>query len=171
MAAPTASTRLTPATLPMPNGFSTLITFAAAPSIALWEKTAGVTPPGLDGGAPVTTDTMLHTRYLTKRPRALIEQTESQMTVAYHPSQLTQVLGLINQETTITVKFPGLTAGANSNGGGNGGSWAFYGYLRSFKPNECKEGEQPTAVCVIQPTHWDPTNNTEEGPVYVAPGG
>jgi hypothetical protein len=140
----------------MGNGFSVLLTFASNPDIDIWEKTDGVTPPGADGGQPISCDTMFNTEWMVERPRVLKKSTDAKMTVAYDPSVLDDILTLINTEDVITVSFPA------------GDGWAFYGFLQSFIPNQLKEGEQPTAVCTIKQTNWDFINGVEEGPVYFA---
>jgi hypothetical protein len=66
---------------------------------------------------------------------------------------------LINNETTITVHFP------------DGSTLAFYGYLKTFEPQEMTEGEQPEAECEFVVTNWDPANRVEAGPVMVEVAG
>lgn len=154
MAAPTPSTRTPPSISPMKDGFDTFITFEGNDTAALWEKTQGVTPPGFDGGPAISTDTMWNEQYMTKRARALKTMTEASATYAYDPSTLDDIEALINTETTVTVRFP------------DGSSWCFYGYLRVFKPNELREGEQPTAVGTIEVTNVDPETGEEAAPVY-----
>ena len=157
MTAPVASVRVNPQGIKLDDGFPTFIVFAADPDVSLWEKT--VKPPGLDGGDPIDTTTMLNDNLRTFASRSLKTMTPMTTTMAYDPKVFSQLLTLINVETTITVRFP------------NGDTLAFYGYLRSFEPNEISEGEQPTASVTIQPTNQDPTTGNEENFVLTLSGG
>lgn len=151
MAAPTPTARQTPTGIKLDDGHSTLVTIGSDPDCSFWEKT--VTPPGLDGGDPVETTTMHNDVWRTMAPRKLKTLTDLTTTAAYDPVIYTQLVGRINEETTITVTFP------------DGSTLAFYGYLRSFIPDEVSEGEQPTATATITPTNQDPTTGAEEAPV------
>ncbi len=152
MAAPTPTARGTPAGIPLPDRHSTLITFATNDVIKFWEKS--VTPPGIDGGDAVETHTMHNTVWRTMASRTLQTMTEASASVAYDPATYDEIIALINVETTITVTFA------------DGSTLAFFGYLRTFEPDECVEGTQPTATITIQPTNRDTvTPFAEEGPV------
>lgn len=153
MAAPTPTPRVNPSTdskIPIQDGHATLITIGSNPDIGFWEKT--VQPPGYDGGDAVDTTTMHNETYRTFAPRQLSTLTEVSITAAYDPILYTDILALINVRDTITVTFP------------DGSTVAFYGYIRSFEPQDVEEGTQAEATIVIQPTNWDPANNVEEGP-------
>jgi hypothetical protein len=78
-------------------------------------------------------------------------------TVAYDPAVYPQIVSLINIPGSITVHFP------------NHSSLTFFGFLRTFEPNEVSEGDQPEATINVTPTNTDPTTGAEEGPVYTAP--
>ncbi len=153
MAAPVATARGTPAGLFLRDGFKSLITFATAPTISLWEKK--VTPPGWDGGAAVDTTTMLNVNLYTYGPRKLKKMTEMNFVAAYDPAVFTTILSLINVQTTITVTFA------------DGSTLAFFGYLMHFKPSALEEGKQPEAECAIMPTNTDGTF-VEQTPVVVS---
>jgi len=157
MANPSPTARQTPGGLFLKNGYQSLITFSADPDISLWEKS--VTPPGCDGGDAIDTTTMHNVNYRVFAPRTLITMTESSFTAAYDPAVLTQIFSQLNREQTITVRFA------------DGSTWAFYGFLRVFQPNELTEGEQPTAQVTIQPTNFDPTNRVEAGPALASVSG
>jgi hypothetical protein len=148
---------VSPSGIPLFDGFSTKITLAADTNVEFWEKT--VTPPGMEGGDAVDITTMHNTQWRTKTPRALVDMTDVQTTVAYDPVVYTSVLALINVETTITVTFP------------DGSTIAFYGFLRSFAPGEVAEGGQPEAAIVIVPTNYDATNHVEAAPVLASAAG
>lgn len=156
MAAPSAGTRSTPAGIRLRDGFATKICFTADTDVSLWE--ISVSPPGADGGDAVDTTTMWNTTYRTKYPRTLKEITDSSFTAAYDPTVLTQIIALVNVATTVTVIFP------------DGSTWAFFGYLRSFEPDEITEGEMPTATVNIVATNTD-TSFAEQAPAVSSVAG
>lgn len=159
MAAPVATPRGTPAGLPMKDGYRCLITFASKPTLELWEKT--VTPPGFDGGDKIDVTTMHNNDLRTFEPRQLVTMTPAGATCAYDPGVLASaggILDLINRKDTITVRFT------------DGTTWAFFGFLKSFTPQECAEGAQPTAQVSIEPMNKD-TSDVERLPVVVSVSG
>lgn len=156
MAAPTPTARATPGGIPLKDGHSTKITLASDTDISFWEKQ--VQPPGIDGGDPVERTTMHNTSWRTFGPRSLKTLTEAQVTAEYDPDVYSQIVAIVNVETTVTVTFK------------DGSTVAFYGYLRSFEPQEVEEGEPPMCEIVIQPTNWDPANNEEAGPAVASVG-
>lgn len=151
MAAPTPTARGTPSGIRLDDGFSSKITFAAAPTVSLWEKT--VKPPGLDGGEKVETTTMHNVTYRTMGPRQLKTLMDTTTKCAYDPIIYQTVLALINVRTTITVSFP------------DGSTLAFFGYLQKFEPDELQEGTQPEATVTIVPTNYDPVGHAEAAAV------
>lgn len=160
MAAPSAhNTRVDPSSatvIPLRDGHPTKITFKADTNIEFWEKT--VTPPGIDGGDAVDGTTMFNTTWRVQRPRTLKTLTEASLTAAYDPVLYTSIVTAINREDEVTVTFP------------DGSQVTFWGYLKSFTPNEHVEGEQPTAEVMIVPTNWDTTNQAEGGPLVTTVG-
>ena len=157
MAAPSATARVAPGGLRQLDGFPTLITFAADTNVSLWETS--VTPIGADGGEVIDISTMHNTTHRTKHFRDLIELTESSFVAAYDPVVLDQIILLVNVNTTITLTFP------------DGSTWAFFGGMRKFEPQEITEGEMPRATVTITPTCYDPDNNVEAGPTVVEKAG
>ena len=149
MAPPTPTPRVESSGIPLGDGFSTKVTFAADSNVALWEKT--VQAVGYEGGDPVETTTMFNVLYRTMRARKLITLTEHKFTCAYDPLCYTELKSLINIETTVTITF------------GDGSTIAFFGYLRAFEPGDIEEGSQPEADVTIQPTNWD--GSAEQAPV------
>jgi hypothetical protein len=133
------------------DGHSTTVTFASQDTVLLWEKE--VTPPGIEGGGANDTTTMLNTAWRTKAPKKLVSLTDAAMTVAYDPAFLDDVLDMINENQTITITFP------------DGSTWVFWGWLDTFVPNACVEGEQPTAQCTIIPSNQS-SSGSEIAPVY-----
>lgn len=152
MAAPTFTARVTPLGTPLKDGYRTLITFAADPDVLLWEK--GVTPPGEDGGDAIDQTTMHNTTRRRSAPRSLTTLTEATFRAAYQPASYGAIIGIINVETVVSIAWPD-------------GTWmAFYGFLRTFQPDELVEGTQPEATCTITPTNWDYVNHVEAGPAF-----
>jgi len=157
MGTPATTPRGTPAGTKLKDGFPTTVAFAANTTVSFWEK--AVTPPGIDGGDPIEQQTMLSTLWREMASRALQTLTPIAATVAYDPVVYNEILSLINTEGAITVHFS------------NNDSVSFFGYLKSFQPNEETEGSQPDAAIEIVPTNTDPADGTESGPNYVSATG
>ena len=136
------------------DGYQTLISFAADPTVLFYEKT--VTPPGIDGGGEVDTTTMLNSTWRTRNPKALITLSEASMTVAYDPATYPEIIALVNVNNLITATFP------------DASTLAFWGWLNTFTPGEHVEGEQPTAEIEIIPSNQNATG-VETAPAYGAP--
>jgi hypothetical protein len=119
------------------DGFASYWTFSADTTIGLWEKE--VTPPGWDGGDAIDTTTMRNTNLRTFYPRKLKTQTPSSFRAAYDEGHLVRIEAMINVPQQITIFFP------------TGRPYTFWAYLRSFQPDQLREGDQPTATCVVQP--------------------
>lgn len=153
MAAPTPTVRGTPAGRKLKDGFKSLITFANNTTIKFWEKT--LKPPGIDGGEKIEQTTMHNTTYHTFAPQALKMLTDGTAKVAYDPAVFTQIVAICNQETTITVTFS------------DGSTWAFYGFLQKFEPDDLVRGTQPEATVTFVATNYDNANNVEAGPAVV----
>jgi hypothetical protein len=158
MAAPTpAATPHAPAGVRIENGLPTIITLAIDSDIAFWE--VDVTPPGIDGGDANDLTNMHNIDWRQYAARTLKTLTEASSTVQIAPESFTQILAVVNVETTVTVHMPG------------GAKLAFYGYVRVWAPAAFVEGEPPTGTITIQPTNRDPADDTEQGPVLVLPVG
>jgi hypothetical protein len=158
MAAPSSTTRATPAGIKLDDGYSTKIAFARDSNVSFWEKT--LSPPGLDGGDPIDTTTMHNADWRTMSARQLATLSEFTCTAAYDPNVYNDIINnLLNQEGSITVHFP------------DGSKLDFFGYLRSFQPQDVAEGAQPEAQITIVPTNYDPTNNVEASPVLTQVAG
>lgn len=136
------------------DGYQTLIGFTGAPSILLREKT--VQPFGMDGGDRIEQTTMRNVTVHTYAPQHLIEATQMQFTASYDPGVLTTIISMININDLISVFHS------------DGTAWEFFGYLRSFVPNENQIGEQPTAACIIEPTNLS-LLGAEQVPAYISP--
>ena len=153
MAAPSATTRVAPNGVKLKNGFRALITFARDTNVAMWE--IAVTPRGLAGGDAIDTTTQHNTRRRTKAPQGLVEDQEASFTFAYDPKIKSEIEQLVNQETTITERFP------------DGSTDAYYGYLMSVEFDALEQGTMPTGTATIQPTAWDEANDVEADPTFV----
>lgn len=149
-AAPTATARGTPAGLMLKDGYSTKITFASRPTVEFWEKM--LTPPGYDSGDKIAQSTMFNTRYRTYEPRSLIDVTDSTIKAAWNPLLYSTILNLVGIKDTISFTFP------------DGSTLAFYGFLKSFVPDQMEEGKQPEATLVIVANNRD-SSLVEQAPV------
>lgn len=157
MAAPTATPRGTPTGIKLREGYSVKHTFAADPTIELFEKT--VKPPSLDGGEPVDQTTQFNETWETVSPRSLIKMGPSTFKCAYDPSAYTAIQSAINRQDTCTTTF------------GDGSTLAYYGYLQKFEPEDMEIGKQPEATVTIIVTNWDYVNKVEAGPVLTSVAG
>lgn len=137
----------------MDDGFSTTISFSADSDVQLWEKE--VTPPGVSGGGPIETSTMLNTAWRTMWPKALKSLTESSLVAAYDPAVYDEIVAMVGVNQLITITFP------------DDSTLAFWGWLDEFTPNANVEGEQPTAQVTIQPSNQN-SSKVEVAPVYTA---
>jgi hypothetical protein len=154
LAAPVPSARVDPTGRPLGDGYRTAVAFSLDTNIQLWEKE--VTPPGIEGDNANDTSSQQNDVWRTFAPRALATMTELSFTAKYDPSAYSAVVAIVNVPQTITVHFP------------DGASLAFYGFLKSFKPNALKEGDVPLATITVVPTMMDPVNCVESGPTYTA---
>lgn len=157
MAAPTATPRVTPAGRKLPDGMNSKITLASDTDISFWEKV--VKPPGITNGDEIPQTTMFNADWETKYPQALNDMTPVTGTVAYDPAVLSQVAAILGVPTTITLSF------------WDGSTWAFYGYLKSFDPQDMQKGEQPEAEIEIVVMNFDTMNNVEAGPLVTSVAG
>lgn len=137
------------------DGYSTTITFSIAPAVSLWEKS--VTPLALEGRGPIDTTTMRNQGFTTQVPKQLAKLGNLVFKAAFNSAMVPDILNNTLQVIqTITVNFP------------DGATFAFLGWLDEFKPDEFKEGEQPTATVTIIPSLEDPDTQVETDPVFVA---
>lgn len=157
MAAPAPTVRQTPAGRKLKDGMFSRITLAIDPDISFWEKV--VKPPGITNGDPIPQTTMFNVDWETKAPQAINDMTNVTGTVAYDPAVKSQIDAAIGVETTITVTF------------WDGSTWAMYGYLMLFDPQDMQKGEQPEAEIEFVITNYDNTNNVEAGPLVTAVSG
>lgn len=158
MAAPSTTTRTTPAAGYMKEGHSTKIAFNRVPSFKAWE--IEVQPPGIEGGDPINITTMHNTAWETMYARVLKTLTPFTLLMAYSLEAFDDALTyLINDDGSITCHFPG------------GDKLDFYGWMQNFLPQSHKRGEMPTANATIVPSNFDSTNNVEASPVLTLASG
>lgn len=136
------------------DGFKTLHTLANAPAIKLFEKEA--TPPGITGGGPVDTTTMLNLALRTQQPKQLASMSEAGGVCAYDPAVYDEVLANHQVNQLISTRFS------------NGGTLSWWGWLEDFMPQAAKEGEMPTANVKFLPSNEDDAG-VETLPVYTPP--
>jgi hypothetical protein len=140
------------------DGFSTIISFADFATVKFYE--AEVTPPGMDAGGPNDTTTMRNTTYRTRQPKKL-KSLSSMTLVAQYDSAVFATSGsgsvwaMIGKNQLITVTWP------------DGATFAFWGWLDKFIPNQIKEGEPPTATVTIEPSNMN-ASFAETAPVFTA---
>jgi len=151
---PTPTARTTPTGNILEHGYQTLITIAADADIDFWEKT--VTPPGVEGGDAIDITTMHNSNVITKDAQALYEWTDSTSVVAYDRAVYTQIVAVVNVNSTITWTFP------------DGGTVAAYGFLKSFIPSDMSRDSQPEATVTFVVTNVDPSDGTEQLPAVTA---
>jgi hypothetical protein len=79
---------------------------------------------------------------------------------AYDPQAVADItVGFINVEQTITVFYP------------NGDTECFYGYVQKVEIDEHVEGTMPQGTMTVVPTNTDPSDGTEQLPVFTAKTG
>lgn len=156
MAAPVPTARLAPVGTMLKDGYQTLITFAADPDVALWEKT--VQPAQINGGDAIPTTTMHNQNWETAHPQSLKKQEAGQATFAYDPKKYANIMALINVLTVITTTFP------------DGTTEAAFGWLKSFNRAALQKGEFPEATGEIEFSGCD-TNGVEQAPVVTPVSG
>ena len=157
MTAPSPTDRVTPTGTMLEDGYQSLITVASDTDITFWEKT--VTPPALEGGDKIDITTMHNSNVMTFAAQSLYETGDVTTKVAYEIQSYADIQDIINTNTTVTVTLPG------------GDQAAFFGYVKSFVPDENVKGTQPEATVTIVATNIDPASGDEEVPVFVTAAG
>ena len=135
------------------DGFSTIISCTANPSIKMWEME--VDPPSIEGGGGKQVSTMRNTAWHTMAPNVLKKLGEGGAKVGFDPAVYSQIVALINVNTSWTITYP------------DGATEVFLGWMDSFKRNTFTEGEVPTADVVFIPSMRNGAG-TETAPVATA---
>lgn len=136
------------------DGFSTTLTLAEG-SITFEE--VRITPPGIDGGGAINTTTMRNTRRRTKKPKQLVDTTDTQCSGKYAPELYDEIMDQIQVNQEITVTYPDLS------------TYVFWGWIDNFQPGEHVEGEMPLADFTIIASNVDDAGDEHE-PVMTATG-
>lgn len=137
-----------PTTISFTGGFT-----AGAGALLMYEKE--LTPPGIEGGGANDTTTMRNSTWRTRSPKKLITLADAGIVVAYNPEVFDEMVAMVNVNNEITITFP------------DGSTLAFWGWIDSFVPNACVEGEQPTADVTIVPSNQNAAG-VETAPVLTA---
>lgn len=151
MAAPATTARVTPSGRALWDGMFSKISFSLDSNISFWETS--VKPFGQTGGEPIDTTTHHNVLRRTKMPRSLIDVTNATFVARYHPTVLTQIAAILNQEGSVTIIFF------------NGDTYDAFAYLMEADPQDMSEGNPPELNGTVVSTNWDPVNNVESGPV------
>ena len=106
---------------------------------------------GLDGGEPIDNTCLSNVLYVTKQPQSLIEVPDFSFTCDYHPNDLAAAIAELNKNQQMTIEF------ADSSGGSLG-TLTFWGYLKSYTPNEASRGEAWRANGVVVVTNLNGSN-------------
>ena len=153
MTAPGFTVRQTPLGKKLTDPFPTTFAFADDPDISIWEQK--VTPFGFDVGDPIELTDMHNVEFRTKAARVLKDTTAMKVSGHYDARLFAQTEAILGTEQAITIHHP------------NGDQVAFWGYLKSFTPQDNEEnGDAPMADFEIIPTNTDPSSGAEEGPAY-----
>jgi hypothetical protein len=137
------------------DGFPTTISLTGA-GVTFWEKTAK--PGGFDGGEPIDITTMRNATIRTKAPRHLYDVTPMTLKVAYDPTVETTIKNAINANQEIVTTYPDSAA------------TTWWGWLKSFEPDELTEGTMPTATITLIHSGYN-ASGVETVPVTVAGSG
>lgn len=135
------------------DGHSTIMLVAPQAGILFFE--IEVTPPGLDGGGPNDTTTMRNTTWRTRQPKKLVTMTGLTIKASYDPQMYSTIVANLNVNQPLTLQFP------------NGANIVFYGWIDKFTPDPHREGEQPTATIMVEPSNQNEVG-VETAPVYNA---
>ncbi len=136
------------------DGHSTRISFAADDTVLFYEKK--VKPSGINGGGANDVTNMRNSVWRTASPKKLKTMTPGSATVAYDPATFTgDIVALINTNTEITYTFS------------DGSTLKIWGWLNSFEPGDCEEGQPCMAEIEILPSNHDNTAiPVEQEPVF-----
>ena len=113
---------------------------------------------GLDGGDPIDNTCLTNASMITKQPQVLAEVPDFSFVCDYHPQDLNALKSELNLNQSITIGF-------SNYDGTSLGTLTFWGYLRSFTPNEASRGEAWRASGVVVVTNLNGSND-ETPPVW-----
>ena len=157
MAAPSPTARGTPGGRMLENGHQTLITLSRVPTAKFWE--IDPKPPTLDMGGAIDITTQHNVRARTKAPKDLIDFGDAQVTVAWDPKFVDDLIDdHMGIDQTITWEFP------------DGSTEAHFGFVDKFDRAALKEGEFPQATMTIVLSNRD-SSGVEQLPVVTEVAG
>jgi len=107
----------------------------------------------IDGGDPLDATYLANSAWMTKLPQTLAEASDISFTMDYDPSQLAAVVTEINNNQSIVMTFSGI------------GTITFWGYLKSYEPDDGEKGTAWTVSCTIVPTLLN-ASLAETAPVF-----
>lgn len=126
----------------MTDGFSTTIQFTSPSLAGILFKEKTVKPFGLDNRGPIDITSMRNISLVTRVPKKLTDVTNMSLTVQWDPliytNLLFQVSTVMRVNQRILIRFP------------NAETWAIYGWMDKFEPQDNAEGEQPLANMTIE---------------------
>lgn len=120
------------------DGFKTTITIADVADLKFEE--ISVKPGAIIGGTPNNRTTMRNSVWRTKSPQSLKELGPTTVKVYYDVAILDVMKTIINQNKLITITFA------------DQDTWAWWGVVNQFEPDDMVEGKPPEATLTITPT-------------------
>lgn len=115
-----------------------------------------VQPIGVDGGEAIDVTCLSNVTWITKQPQKLREVPDITFSTQYHPESWTTVNTEINTNQLITIRF------------NNAATLVFWGFLKSYEPQQAGKGDEWLANGTIVVTNMNNTG-VEVDPVYSAP--
>jgi len=115
-----------------------------------------IQPIGVDGGEAIDVTCLSNVAWVTKQPQKLKEVPDISFSCQYHPESWNTVNTEINDNKLITITF------------NNAATLVFWGFLKSYEPQQAGKGEEWLANGTIVVTNMNDTG-VEVDPVYSAP--
>ena len=109
---------------------------------------------GIDGGERLEATCLSNSDWRTYLPQTLVDVPNLTFTAAYEPSEFAALVAEVNVNQQITINFAAPL-----------GSITFWGFLKSFTPDEGTYGQRWTATGEIAVTNMN-ASNIETGPTY-----
>jgi hypothetical protein len=154
MPAPTPASRTSPSGKPLNQGYQVVVNNSLDSDLEFFEE--GVTPPAIMGQDELETTTQFNVTWQTFAPQSLMRLMPYTMRGKVDPILYQSFPLIANINATITLHLP------------NGDSLAHYGFYKSLEFSEFTRGSRPEGTITVVPTNQDPTDCSEQGPVYTA---
>jgi len=110
---------------------------------------------GADGGDALDASHLANVLYKTKKPQTLIEIPDLTGTGHYNPANQAAMIAEVNKNQSLVLTFSGV------------GTITFWGYLKSFDPDEGEIGSTWNSTFAIVVTNLN-GSDAETGPVWAA---